>query len=93
MTTLNAADAIKPGATVLLTGTDESRRERPVLAFQRYGRGKTFALTLQDSWLWQMHAAIDVNDTGQVVGDSDLGFDETPPPLPCTHFRRRQRAG
>ncbi len=62
VTTLNAADAIKPGATVLLTGTDESRRERPVLSFQRYGRGKTFALTLQDSWLWQMHAAIDVND-------------------------------
>ena len=62
VTTLNAADAIKPGATVLLTGTDESRRERPVLSFQRYGRGKTFALTLQDSWLWQMHAAIDVED-------------------------------
>ncbi len=62
VTTLNAADAIKPGATVLLTGTDESRRERPVLSFQRYGRGKTFALTLQDSWVWQMHAAIDVND-------------------------------
>ncbi len=47
---------------MLLTGTDESRRERPVLSFQRYGRGKTFALTLQDSWLWQMHAAIDVED-------------------------------
>ena len=62
VTTLNAADAVKPGATVLLTGTDESRRERPVLSFQRYGRGKTFALTLQDSWLWQMHAAIAVDD-------------------------------
>ena len=62
VTTLNAADAIKPGATVLLTGTDESRRERPVLSFQRYGRGKAFAFTLQDSWLWQMHAAIDVED-------------------------------
>jgi uncharacterized membrane protein len=62
VTTLNAADAVKPGATVLLTGTDESRRERPVLSFQRYGRGKTFALTVQDSWLWQMHAAIAVED-------------------------------
>lgn len=61
-TTLNAATAIKPGATVLLTGTDESRGERPVLAFQRYGRGKAFAFTLQDSWLWQMHAEIDVED-------------------------------
>jgi uncharacterized membrane protein len=62
VTTLNAADAIKPGATVLLSGTDESRRDRPVLAYQRYGRGKAFAFTVQDSWLWQMHAAIGVDD-------------------------------
>lgn len=62
VTTLNAADAVKPGATVLLAGTDESRAERPVLAFQRYGRGKAFAFTLQDSWLWQMHAEISVED-------------------------------
>ena len=62
VTTLNAATAIKPAATVLLTGTDESRGERPVLAYQRYGRGKAFAFTLQDSWLWQMHAAISVED-------------------------------
>jgi uncharacterized membrane protein len=62
VTTLNVASATKPGATVLLAGTDESRGERPVLAFQRYGRGKAFAFTLQDSWLWQMHAAISVED-------------------------------
>ena len=62
VTTLNRTDSIKPGATVLLNGTDESRRERPVLAFQRYGRGKAFALLIQDSWLWQMHAAIPVED-------------------------------
>jgi uncharacterized membrane protein len=62
VTTLNRADSIKPGATVLLNGTDETRRERPVLAFQRYGRGKAFALLIQDSWLWQMHAAIPVED-------------------------------
>ena len=62
VTTLNAADAIKPGATVLLTGTDESRRERPVLVYQRYGRGKAFAFTLQDSWLWQMLKPIPVED-------------------------------
>jgi uncharacterized membrane protein len=61
-TSVNRIDAIKPGATILLSGTDEQRRERPVLAFQRYGRGKAFALTLQDSWLWQMHASIAVDD-------------------------------
>ena len=62
VTTLNSADAIKPGATVLLTGTDETRRERPVLTFQRYGRGKAFVLTIQDSWLWQMLQPIAVDD-------------------------------
>jgi uncharacterized membrane protein len=62
VSTLNRLDAIKPGATILLSGTDETRRERPVLAFQRYGRGKTFAFTLQDSWLWQMHHTIAVED-------------------------------
>jgi uncharacterized membrane protein len=62
VTTLNAADTLKPGATLLLAGTDEARRERPVLAYQRYGRGKAFAFTLQDSWLWQMHVALDVED-------------------------------
>jgi uncharacterized membrane protein len=61
-TSVNRVDAIKPGATILLSGTDEQRRERPVLAFQRYGRGKAFALTLQDSWLWQMAASIAVED-------------------------------
>ena len=34
----------------------------PVLVFQRYGRGKAFAFTPQDSWLWQMHASIAVED-------------------------------
>ncbi|MGQ0735446.1 MAG: hypothetical protein ACT4QD_17555 [Acidobacteriota bacterium] len=62
VTTLNAPHALKPGATVLLTGTDQARRDRPVLAFQRYGRGKAFSLVLQDTWLWQMHAAIAVED-------------------------------
>lgn len=62
VTSVNRLNAIKPGATVLLAGTDEGRRERPVLVFQRYGRGKAFAFTLQDSWLWQMAASITVED-------------------------------
>jgi uncharacterized membrane protein len=62
VTTLNRVETLKPGATVLLMGTDESRRERPVLAFQRYGRGKAFAFTLQDSLRWQMHVDIGVED-------------------------------
>ena len=62
LTTLNSVDAVKPGATTLLSAADGSRRDRPVLAFQRFGRGKSAAFTPQDSWLWQMHASISVED-------------------------------
>jgi hypothetical protein len=53
---------VKPGATVLLSGTDERGRERPVLASQRYGRGKAIGLALQDTWQWQMHASMSLED-------------------------------
>ena len=53
---VNTIKGVKPGATVLLTGTDEKRATQPVLAFQRYGRGKALAFTVLDSWRWQMHA-------------------------------------
>ena len=47
---------------MLLNGTDEKRRTQPVLAFQRYGRGKALALPVQDSWVWQMHASMPLED-------------------------------
>ena len=53
---INAIKAVKPGATVLLTGTDEKQGTQPVLVFQRYGRGKAIAFNVLDSWRWQMHA-------------------------------------
>ena len=62
LTTVNTIDAIKPGATVLLSATDERRRERVVLAYERYGRGKSIAFPVQDSWHWQMDATMRVED-------------------------------
>jgi hypothetical protein len=62
LTSVNTIRSIKPGATVLLNGSDDRRREQVVLASQRYGRGKSIAQTVQDSWLWQMHASISVED-------------------------------
>ncbi len=63
VTSVNAPLSAKPGATVLLTGTDESGRSpRIVLASQPYGRGKAIALTVQDTWNWQMDASITVED-------------------------------
>jgi len=62
LTSVNLVDAIKPGTTVLLSATDERRRDRVVLAYERYGRGKSIAFPVQDSWHWQMDASIRVGD-------------------------------
>jgi uncharacterized membrane protein len=62
VTSVNAPLEPKPAAIVLLTGTDERGREQPVLTWQQYGRGKTVALTLQDTWQWQMHASMSLED-------------------------------
>jgi len=62
VTSLNPLKEAKPGANVLLTGVDERGREQIVMASQRYGRGKTIALTPQDTWLWRMHVKMDVKD-------------------------------
>jgi uncharacterized membrane protein len=58
----NSVKSVKPGATVLLTGSDDRRGTQPVLAFQRYGRGKALAFTVLDSWRWQMHASVPLED-------------------------------
>jgi hypothetical protein len=52
---------VKPGAVTLLTG-DAGTEERVVLAHHRFGRGKVLALPVQDTWMWQMHADIPVED-------------------------------
>ena len=62
LSTVNLIEAIKPGATTLLAATDDRRRERIVLAFERYGRGKSIAFPVQDSWMWQMEASIELED-------------------------------
>ena len=63
LSTFNPVSRVKPGATTLLTGTGKNLRERQVvLAHQRYGRGKSVAFTVQDSWIWQMHADIPLED-------------------------------
>jgi uncharacterized membrane protein len=62
LSAVNTIEALKPGATALLSGTDDRRRERVVLAYERYGRGKSVAFPVQDSWMWQMHATIRAED-------------------------------
>src|SRR5262249_10935829 len=55
--------AVKPGATVLLSGKTSDRQEQVVLSYQRYGRGKSMAFSVQDSWIWKMDASMAVEDT------------------------------
>ena len=59
---VNPIRQVKPGATALLRGVDENGRESIALAYQRYGRGKTLAFPIYDSWTWQMDAKIAVED-------------------------------
>lgn len=63
LTAVNRLGRSKPGATVLLEGVGEDGvTTRPLLAYQRYGRGKAIVFGAQDSWLWQMEASIPVDD-------------------------------
>ncbi|RPJ63163.1 MAG: hypothetical protein EHM24_24830, partial [Acidobacteria bacterium] len=65
-TAVNPIRRVKPGAVVLLAGEGGRGRGgeggQVVLAYQRYGAGKALALPVQDSWLWQMHADVPVED-------------------------------
>ena len=62
LTTVNAITQVKPGATTLLKGDGPGVSDQVVLATQRYGRGKSLVLPVQDSWQWQMHADIPLED-------------------------------
>ncbi len=62
VTTVNPVRRVKPGAAVLLTGREGARDGQIVLAYQRYGAGKAIAFPVQDSWMWQMHANIPLED-------------------------------
>jgi len=66
LSSVNRVTRVKPGASTLLSGDPEGGspgQGRVVLAFQRYGRGRAFAFPVQDSWRWQMHADVAVDDT------------------------------
>jgi uncharacterized membrane protein len=63
LTIVNPLTEVRPGATVLLNGErTEGGPPQVVLAYQRYGRGVSIALTAQDTWLWQMHSDVPLED-------------------------------
>ncbi len=63
LSTVNPLARAKPGATTLLRGVGPSLDDPVIgLAYQRYGRGKAVAFPVQDSWIWQMHASMPLED-------------------------------
>ena len=65
LTSVNRFRGVKPGATSLLVGGPPGgggSAGEVVFASHRYGRGKALALTIQDTWLWRMHASVPVED-------------------------------
>jgi len=51
---LNRLGAAKPGARVVATVGDRSQEQFPALIVQRYGSGRSAALTIGDVWRWGM---------------------------------------
>ena len=74
VTSVNFIRGIKPGAVVLVNGVVPSegrtesapvavrRYEQPLLAYQRFGKGLSIALPIQDTRLWQMDPTTPVED-------------------------------
>jgi len=54
---LNRVRGVKPGASVMATATDRSGQSAPALVVQRFGRGRSAALTVGDFWRWGMRSA------------------------------------
>jgi hypothetical protein len=75
VTSVNRMRGVKPGAVTLIEGkVPKAGREgvpggvqlrgyeQPVLVYQRYGRGVSVAMPIQDSWTWAFGADIPVGD-------------------------------
>jgi hypothetical protein len=55
MGVLNHVSGLKPGASVLADTMDENGTRRPIMAAQKFGKGKSAAIMAGDLWRWAMH--------------------------------------
>jgi uncharacterized membrane protein len=62
---LNRLGAVKPGAQVVATAGDDSGGRFPALVVQRYGGGRSAALTVGDVWRWGMQEPDMRNDVNK----------------------------
>ncbi|HUG92924.1 MAG TPA: hypothetical protein VML55_18930, partial [Planctomycetaceae bacterium] len=63
--TINETSGIKPGAAVLAEAIDHAGNSLPALVTQRYGHGRTAALTIGDLWRWQLKQPEGSDDAGK----------------------------
>jgi hypothetical protein len=75
VTSVNRIRRVKPGAVTLIAGSVPAggragepgeqlfKYDQPILIYQRFGRGLSVAMPIQDDWLWKMAAEIEVEDT------------------------------
>jgi uncharacterized membrane protein len=55
LTSINLLGGVKPGAQVLAVKPEDAfGTEEPLLAIQRFGKGRTAALATSSTWRWQM---------------------------------------
>lgn len=59
VTSVNRVGELKPGAVTLLDGAGGGG---PLLSYHRFGRGLAVAFPVQDTWQWQMHADVPLED-------------------------------
>ena len=57
VTTCVVVAGVKPGASVIATVADTSGKSYPAVVVQRFGHGRTAALTVGDLWRWGLHDA------------------------------------
>ncbi len=61
--TWNSVADVKPGASILAEiYTEEQGTGKPALVTQRFGKGRTAALTIGDFWRWSMRRESEKND-------------------------------
>ena len=60
--TLNLAQTIKPGASVLATVKSSTGTELPALIVQPFGKGRVGALMVGDWWRWHMQSSVENDD-------------------------------
>ena len=101
LSTINIVTGLKPGATELLEGTVVAggageAANRVVMAYQRYGRGRSMVLAVQDVWLWQMHHTVSLEDQSHETFWRQLlrwMIAESPDPVEAAPARESVEAG